>query len=552
MPRRKKIEPTVVPQSEPQDFLVLNTSAKPQKVEDQIVSIETITREALDSAVRSYDFNNKIGSTILESKGSYLEPTIDILDGLADRPQFDLSKILQINSIIAKRINIDDIIGKVVESIYTNVNDEYRHSYKSPDGRNKSKKFEQAKKVIEKFDEEVNTKRIIRENTACAYYEGNAILCLRGNKDAGWCVDYYPLGVAIISPYTVAGERVVMIDMNELKNRLVRSGFKLRNGKDMFFPSVEDELRDNYPEEVYEAYKAKNPYAKLNVARTGLIQIGKLNGFYGVSPIFRALLSSLILQGFYKSDELNSKARSKKILLQILRQPSNLTPNAGLDIQGQAYAHKEIIKAYRQPGSVVYTAPNNVEKVEYIEPKADMVNIDTVAFHLNREMSTLGIGFLSMESSNQSVSTAKISLEQLMKTINSITRQIERVFKKFYEQVLIDSGLDPSYAPNISILDSEYLEFSLRKELAQTLYTMFNGSLRTALELLGIDLDDEADRRRKEKEDGLEEVFTPRVSMYTNNGKSPQSKDSPDNGRPKGEENDKQGYDETYNDDART
>ncbi len=549
MPRKRKTETTANPQAELKDFLVLNTSAKPQKEEEPLVSVETIAQRAIDAAVRSYDFENKTGSTILENKGSYLEPTIDVLDNLANSPQFDLQKILQINSIIAKRINLDDIIGKVVESIYVNVNDEFRLSYRQPEssGRNKSKEFERAKKLIDAFNSEVNTKKIIRENTACAYYEGNVILYLRGNKTSGWCVDYYPLGVAIVSPYTVGSERVVLIDMNELKSRLIKSGFKLRNGKDMLFPTVEDELRENYPPEVYEAYKAKQPYAKLDVARTGLIQIGRLNGYYGVSPIFRALPSSIILQSFYKSDELNSKARSKKILLQILRKPENTLANAGLDIQGQAYAHKEIIKAYRQPGSVVYTAPNNVEKVEYVEPKSDMVNIDTVAFHLNREMSTLGIGFLSMESNNQSVSTAKISLEQLMKTINSITRQVEHVFEKFYAQVLIDSGFDTAYTPTMSILDSEYLEFELRKDLAQMFYTLFNGSRRTSLELLGINLDDEAERRRKENEDGLDEVFTPRLTAYTNGG---QNNEAP-TGRPKGEENDKQVYDETYNDDGR-
>lgn len=543
MPRKRKTETTVTPQTELKDFLVLNTSVKPQKEEEPQFDIETITRKALESAVRSYDFESKIGSTILEQKGSYLEPTIDMLDRLADDAQNDIYKILQINSIVAKRINMDDIIGKVVESIYVNVNDEFRLSYKPPTGRNKTKKFEDAKKLISTFNEQVDARGLIRGKTASAYCQGNVILCLRGNSETGWCIDHYPLGVAIISPFTVGGEHIVLIDMNELKDRLVRSGFKFRNGKNMFFPTVEEELKANYPPEVYEAYKARNPYAKLNVARTYIIQIGQLNGLYGITPIFRALSSSLILQSFYKSDELNSKARCKKILLQILRAPSNALPNAGLDIQGQAYAHKEIIKAYRQQGSVVYTAPNNVEKVEYVEPKSDMVNIDTVAFHLNREMSTLGIGFLSMESQNQSVSTAKISLEQLMKTINSITRQIERALKKFYRQVLIDSGFDPEYAPDVTILDSEYLEFELRKELAQTLYTMFNGSLRTSLELLGIDLDDEAERRRKEKDDGIEELFAPRLTAYTNGG---QKDDSP-GGRPKGEENDKQVYDENYN-----
>jgi hypothetical protein len=442
---------------------------------------------------------------------------------------------------------MDDIIGKVLESIYVNVNDEYRLSYNPPEGRNKSKKFEQAKLTIDDFNEEVNANGIIREKTTKTYGEGNVVLYLRGNKTDGWCIDEYPLGIAIISPYMVDGEPIVLIDINELKNRLFKDGYKQRNGKDMFFATVEDAIKANYAPEVFDAFKAKEPYAKLDVSRSHVVRIGNFGGRYGLTPIFRALAPSIVLQNFYRSDEINSKARSKKVLLQILRESATSNvPNAGLDITGMAYANQEILRAYKQPGSVVYTAPNVVSDVKYVEPRGDLIEPKNFAFHLNRIMSTLGIGFLSMESANQSVSTAKLSLEQLMKTINAITRQFERAFKKFYMVVLQEEGFDPSYAPTMKILDSEYLEFSLRKELAQMLYTMFNGSLRTSLDLVGIDLDDELDKRRKEQEDGVDKIFTPRLTAFTNNGKQP-GEDAPDNGRPKGEENDKQGYDDEYN-----
>lgn len=546
MPRKKKQMVESLSQ-ETEDFVVLNTSAKPVDVVKEDTSVESIVNRAVESAVRSYNFNDKLSSAILDASGSFLTPTIDTLDRLAENPQDDIKKILQINTLVSKRINIDDIIGKVVESIYVNINDQYKLNYPSTQlGKIKQKKFESAKALIDEVNDDVNLSGLIREKTTSTYYEGNCILCLRRDPDAGWLIDSYPLGVGILAPYTVGGEPVVLIDMNELKARLQRAGFKYRSGKNMFFPTIEEEIKANYPPEIYAAYKNKDPYAKLDVEYTGVVRIGNLSRRYGLTPIFRALSSSIVLQSFYKSDEVNSKARSKKILHQILRQQNTTTgTNVGLDITGQAYAHKELIAAYKNGGSIALTSPNNVEKLEYVEPKSDLVDIKTIVFHLNREMSTLGIGFLSMESNNQSVSTAKISLEQLMKTINAITTQFERIFKKFYRRILIDEGFDPAYAPSIKILDSEYLEFALRKELSVLLYSTFNASLRTALELVGVDYADEVERRKAEEETGISQYFKPRLTAFTNGGNAEPVKEG---GRPDGEETDKKVYDETYND----
>lgn len=543
--KKKQIEQNLSQETE--DFVVLNTSAKSEIDDSKQQSIDVIVNNAVESAVRSYNFGDKLSSVILSANGSFLDPTIDALDRLAENPQDDIGKILQINTLVSKRINIDDIIGKVVESIYVNINDDYKLNYDSaPIGRNKQKKLESVKALIDEVNDDINIKGLIREKTTSTYYEGNCILCLRRDPDAGWLIDAYPLGVAILAPYTVGGEPVVLIDMTELKARLQKAGFKYRSGKNMFFPTIEEEIKSNYPEEIYTAYKNKDQYAKLDVEYTGVVRIGNLSRRYGLTPIFRALSSSIVLQGFYRSDEVNSKARSKKILHQVLR-PQNTTTGTqqGIDIQGQSYAHRELISAYKQSGSIAITTPNNVERLEYIEATGELVDIKTIVFHLNREMSTLGIGFLSMESNNQSVSTAKISLEQLMKTINAITTQFERIFKKFYRRILIDEGYDPAYAPTIKILDSEYLEFALRKELSVLLYSTFNASLQTALDLVGIDFNDEVERRKQEEALGISEIFKPRLTAYTNNGDSEPEKET---GRPKGEENDKQVYDDEYND----
>jgi hypothetical protein len=286
-----------------------------------------------------------------------------------------------------------------------------------------------------------------------------------------------------------------LIDINELKSRLQKVGYKTRAGKNMFFPTIEEEIRDNYPESVYTAYKNKDPYAELDVKYSGVIRIGNQGKKYGLSPIFRALSSAVILQAFYKSDEVNSKARSKKVLAQYLKKELLGIDGSKNPLQQQAFSHSEMLKSYKQPGSIIYTAPAYVEKIEYVEPKSDMIDTKTVGFHMNREMNTLGISFLSTEAANQSVSTASISLEQLMKTINSISSQHEEVLHKWYMQILQDEDGAPEYAPTITVLYSEALEFALKKELAQFLYSTLNLSLRTALETLGYDVEEETHAR---------------------------------------------------------
>jgi hypothetical protein len=177
-----------------------------------------------------------------------------------------------------------------------------------------------------------------------------------------------------------------------------------------------------------------------------------------------------------------------------------------------------------------------------------LIDEKTISHYLSREMATLGIGFLFSSGSNQSVSAASISLEQLMKTINSISEQFEEIFKRWYEVVLKDKGYDPSYAPDIKILDSEALEIKLKMELAKFLYSILNLSMKTTLSVLGYDAEEEKQIRDKENKDGYDTTFYPRAGSF--NAPSNQNTDKKA-GRPEGEENDKQGYDENYNDNAR-
>ena len=132
-------------------------------------------------------------------------------------------------------------------------------------------------------------------------------------------------------------------------------------------------------------------------------------------------------------------------------------------------------------------------------------------------MQSLGIGFVSDSSS---VGVARLSVEQLMRTINSISEQLESILYDYYRIVLKSNGVDPAYAPHINIIDSEQLSADVKQALSTYLYTTLNCSLQTALEVVGIDIEDERIRREQENSVKIEEVFFPRATGYTTPGGS--------------------------------
>ena len=115
-------------------------------------------------------------------------------------------------------------------------------------------------------------------------------------------------------------------------------------------------------------------------------------------------------------------------------------------------------------------------------------------------------------------------------------------------QILIDNKLSEEFCPTIRVIDSEALDFEMRKELASTLYTIFNGSMASSLELLGIDVNDEKQKRLKENEEGFDsEIFYPRASTYTTSVKDAKTVEDK-GGRPADSNNQaKQSYDRVRN-----
>ena len=213
----------------------------------------------------------------------------------------------------------------------------------------------------------------------------------------------------------------------------------------------------------------------------------------------------------------------------------------------QAWAHDNLMQAFKQK-TVLVTTPAFVEKIEYVEPSTPNTDTETVMNYVNRELSTLGISFL-MSSGSTGASVASISLDQLMKTINSISEQLEYIMERFYKNILEANGHSSEFIPTIRVLDSELLEMEVKQELAKLLYCNFNVSLETALSILGFDVNDEKAKRQKENKEGMDEIFKAHESQFTKSSVTDNKAGRPDGN--KIDTKDKQNYDEQYNTNAR-
>ena len=529
-------------QSEDYEVIIRSKTSDGTEV---VTSAEAITDKWLANAVAGYDATNQKYSAYLKDGNSSSDKlTPEYIDELADGTQSDLKKIQVINNIVRKEINKDGIVGKTVECVTSNINTKTKISYDNEiTGRNKTKQLQQVKDFISTFNKAINTKRLIRTSIPTTFVEGNYICYLR-HEDNKYKVDYYPLGVCEISDYDVNGDPVVLFNIKELRSRLQKVYKKTKKNKALFFQNIEDEVKANYPKEVYDAFVAKEEYAKLDVRYSGVIRINNLNRKYGLTPIFRAFKDILMLDTFDNSDRVNSKAKAKKIIHQKLRKEVMGTELNKKGFEDMSYAHENLMSAWKQP-TVVVTTPPTVESITYVEPKIELTDINTVNNYRSRVLASLGIGFL-MDSGSQSVSTADISVTQLLRTINMISEQLEDILQKWYRQILIDNGLPVEYCPTIQVIDSEALDFDMRKDLASTLYTIFNGSMSTSLELLGIDVNDEKEKRIKENDENYEEIFKCRQTAYTSSGRGEITETNNKGGRPADSKNQaKQSYDKT-------
>ena len=496
-----------------------------------IITTSSQSSSTLSSLIEkaTYDFQNKdhIYSRLLSTldSGNQILSQKD-LDYLALNPQDNLDKILRINQLAKFYINKDDLIGKVYETIESNVNTDIKINFQElPKAkRNKNKERHRAEELIENFNTQINIKNLLRKSIPMTYIEGNYIMYLRNNNGT-YVVDYFPLGVAEISPYEIDGEPIVIINMSELKSRLVSAGYTNRKGKSLFMGTIEDEIKANYPIEVYQAYINKEKYAKLNPENTGVVRINSMNGKYGLTPTFKSLSPQLMLDVLATTDKNNATAKGKKIIVQLMRAEMIKDTDGTFASDKWMLAHSELMKAWKNP-VVVYTALPFVEDVKYVESKTEQMPIETINYYKNKVLMALGISFLSVENKSSYV-ISEINIKELMKTINKLSEQIAVVIKKWYSIVLRDSGIDPVFTPDVEVFASDLLEMDIKIKLVDNLFSKMGISYKSAFELLGYSVESELLRRQEENEYefidpetgeknyGYDNVFKPHLTSYT-------------------------------------
>ena len=545
MPENKTDASSTVSSENKEDFSVTFASNVNSDGEEiAILTSEEKAKHWMEEALQSFDPTNKQYSVYLnEQSGEDSKLTIEDIKRLAKNAQSDLNKILKINSLVRQEINEDDIIGKVYEAVVSNLNANVRISFDNLPQKYTKKKKDEAEKLIKRFHKETNINHILSSSIPTVYTEGNCIKYLR-EKNGHYVVDTYPLGVAIVSDYNVNGNPYILIDIRELTSRLQKTTIKGRKNKPLFFNSIVDEIKNNYPPEVYQAYIDKEHYAKLDIQRCGVNRFCNMNRKYGLTPVFKALKPNLMLDTFDEADKINAKAKAKKIIHQVLRSELLGTEGNRKGLEEMAYAHENLVKAFRNP-TVLYTSPPFVEKIEYVEPKVEMSNVDSINQYRSRVTSALGISFLNTDG-KQTVSTANISIKQLMKTINKIAEQEEKILEQWYCLILQENDIPLEYCPTPHILDAELLEFEMRKDLSELLFSKYNCSYSTAYELVGMDVRDEIEKRKQEKELGYEDILSVHPTSYNSSGDSTDSDNK--GGRPSGSDDEsKQEYDSDYN-----
>lgn len=532
--------------------------------EINIITAESIQKKSeqwMFQALEHFDNGGKQYSVTFNEDPSYTSSsfstiTIDNIKSLAFNAQNDLTKIQKINALIRQASNEDDIIGKVHESVEANLNSNVKISFDElPQNYDKELK-EKAENEIKRFHKETNINDVLTNAITSVYDEGTCIMYLRSKKYKDiyhHTIDKYPLGVAIVSDYSENSIPRILIDTSELTSRLQKSTIKSKKNKPLFFANITEEIKSNYPKEVIDAYINKERYAKLDIRRTGTNRFNNLNRKYGLSPIFKALKPKIMLDTLDKTDATNAKAKAKKIIVQTMRKETMGQSYEKKGLEDMAYAHIQFMSAWKNP-TVVYTPPPCVEKIEYVEPKVELTNESTINQYRSRITSALGISFLNTDG-QQTISTANLSIKQLMKTINKIAERQEKILQRWYEIVLEEAGIPIDYCPTPHILDAKLLEFEMKQDLAEFLFSKLNCSYRTAYETLEMDFDDELERRKIEQENKIDKILIPHATSYNSSGSNSDSASGRPSGSTEGDNEineKKQEYDVEYTNSVRS
>lgn len=564
MPRKKKVETgnnieIQYMKSNIDSNTALVTAAVPEGISD-----EQFEKGILAAVMQEYNSDERQRQHSVFTKENAYAATLTLEDitSLAVGIHSDLSKVLKLNNYILQYVTIDAYMGRAYECIYSNINTEYKLSYPKPLDGDDPKVFEQVKTEIENFNKFIDIKDLIRDAVAGTFLEGNYSTYLRLLKKNGQVVsavvDHYPLEICYPSDYCIDSDSILEFDLRTLKARLMKTYKKTKkNKKALYFKDALEEISLNYPQEIYAAFQNNEDFAVLDKLHTGFMKINDMDRKFGVSPLFKALKSLIVLDNIEKADVADSKARSKKIIFQKLRK--ELLGNNG-ERKGFAeteYAHRAAVAALNT-SFCLYTGAPFVEDLSYVVDKSTNDNTsDTIKQYTSKLLTALGISFADSELS--SYSTANISVEQLLRTINSISEQLEKILNKYYQIYLEAIGLPKELAPTITITDSEMMEFGLRKDFASFIYSTLNVSRDTAFKLVGLDVEDEKQKRMQENQEGLDDIFKPRETAF-NRSKDGLTKDitvaptgeEKTNGRPATSDDEaKQAFDQQYSKEVR-
>ena len=470
-------------------------------------------------------------SKMIEKESSSYVTTPEKLSSLAQNTQSNINKIIEVNGIVKYYVNKEDLIGRVVETIENNINTNYSVNYPSiPNAKKKEQKmFTEMKLVIDKFNKQINIPKLIADNVISTYIEGNFIYYLMGDYKNGYSIVDYPLDMTEITPMKIDNDPIISFNVTELSSRLQQARTKystLKSNKLFDIQKIlDDEVKRDYPTEIYDAYKLRDTIALLNPQRVGLSRINNLKGRYGLTPVFKSLSSQLMLETLDNVDRKVIIGKAKKVFFQSTRKElMGADFSKPMQINPVGYAHTSLLQAMSND-IVVYTSMPFVENLSILEPEADLADEKTRLSYRIRVMESLGISFISSQGSN-SITTTKINYNELLKTINKITKQLEPVINKFYQLVCEENGFPIEFAPKISIQSTDLLDLETKLMLVETLYSKIGVSYETTFDMLGMDYESEVSKRIAENDyevNGvkmtMDDIMSPHANSFVISGK---------------------------------
>ena len=486
-------------------------------------SFSTNIEEGIRTATYDASKVESIFDRNVREDSSTYETTLDELSNLAKNTQNDKDKVTKLNGIIQYYMNKEDVIGRVVETVSNNVNTDYSLSFPVLEST-KKKDGKKYKEMTEFYDyvctEQLGLKEEIENIVTTTYLEGNCCVYLRGDANSGYGIVHYPLNMIEVSDLSIDGEPVIFFKVQDLVSKLsspLSAYGKLKAKSKINFnldEIVEKQIQDNYPEEVYDAYKAGDQIAILDPARCGIVRVNNYGKKYGVSPVAKGLSSQLMLETLDKVDRNNLIASSKKIYYQ-LTDGELVKQTAGKKLvfgEEVGYSQTMFVQALKA-NTTVYTAQPYVKELGILEPNVTTTDSKVLANYRNRLLTALGITFMSADS-DSSFTIANMSYEELLRLINRMVRSVENVLNKFFKTIGEDKGWDYNLIPKIDIKDTTLINFENKIKLATVLFGTLGASYETAFDILGLDAKEEARKRKNETDEGYEEVMKPHMTAY--------------------------------------